>query len=214
MRVLFCGFFGIKDKHIKLYSDLWKCLGAKEVDVYKYNIMDAVSYSRWKTFRKSVLQHVNKEYDVAYVMSGGSLHLHNLYYHVNPVRYKSIIYDSGPYLPRAHQVERYIHNKFHLKLPYQSMINQIWKIEGANIPYENKLYLEQTHHPDIPKLVLYSQNDNLIDNGDIQDFIKNQRICKYYNFQNAEHVQLYKKYPEIYAQQINLFLKDVSIFYS
>jgi len=208
MKVLITGFFLMKPKHMVHYTQLWKYLGATEVDCYQYPVIDAVSYTRWKHIRET--RQEMQKYDVVFCMSGGSLYLHNLRHNAyNPIEYDKIVYDSGPFFPNAKQGEHYVNNTLNCTLPLQSVINFVWRLEGCTdsiLKQENTSYLDNTHHQDIPKLILTSDEDKVIIQSDIEDFVSKQTDCLHHRFKTGGHVQLYRKHPEEYQEMLHTFI--------
>lgn len=74
--------------------------------------------------------------------------------------------------------------------------------------------MDQTVLPS-PQLYLYSEEDELIGVKDVEEYIEhvkkklNVQYVDSYNFKDSQHVQHFRKYPDIYKKCINEFLNKV-----
>jgi hypothetical protein len=204
-RVIFTGFFGMTTNHAQKYINMWNKLGYS-VDFEPYTISDVLlGEPRYNKIQNNFVPK-NKHYDVAYCISGGSLHMKNLISAKNNFTIKKIIFDSGPYLFSTKHIEHYIHQMYFktYKPPLNGILTHFYKFNNSNIDKYNKEYYNTLLNP-IPKLILTCKNDKIIVNDFINDLKKSNNV-QYHEFEQGKHGNIYK-YNESYIDHIDNFMK-------
>ena len=205
-RILFTGFFGMKYKHASFYINMWKKLNC-EVDYIPYNILDVVVpkkyYNRITRISDSTKSDSTKykEYDYAYCISGGCLYLQHLTFNKN-ININNIIFDSGPFNYSASHLEHFIHNTYNLHfLPLNNSILKYWKFKNIDIDIINNHYSDNILYKNIPKLILTSKKDTIINNIYINNYINSHKVnnITHIEFENGKHANLYKYNKKLYT---------------
>ena len=207
--VLMCGFFGMKRRHAEIYKSMWESIGTK-VEIQGYEIHQAATYTGWKSVRKTA-RIGRAHYDAAFVMSGGSLHLHNLVHSDQGkelgLSYDRLIYDSGPYLPKASHANRYVSGQFGFPISVEGLVRAYWGWEGyVDDKEEIDRYLSTTHATSIPKLCLLSENDKLIDKQDVENVMTTTDSSHCVVFSEGKHADIYRHNKEQYLSSIDSFM--------
>lgn len=178
----------MQQKHAGIYIIMWKNLGA--------NVDNEI---RNKFIPKK--QH----YDIIYCISGGSLHMLNLLQAKNKFTYNKIIFDSGPYLYNTCQAENYL--KY---IPIEKILNVYY---GEKIKVVNKEYESVVLNLNVPKLILTSKTDTMIDQIYIKKYIKSSTNIKYIEFEKGSHANIYKtnkdEYTAIMFEALNNIKKNI-----
>ena len=178
-----------------------------KLDIIDYNIFDGITY----TGRKNIMNGKfadkisYKDYDMIHTFSGGCLVLYSLMQMKNKISYNKVIFDSGPFFPTPEQASNYICNIYGINNQNINniLINNIalfWKLEGINwkkglIDYNKWLYSINN------SLCLHSINDTLLDYKEINKWSLKTNT-KIVNFNNSEHVQLYRYEKDKYIENI------------
>ena len=201
--VCFIGFFGMKDKHVSKYVNLWNSLNAS-TDFYKYSAYkDILCSSNHKIIRES-FEPKKMHYDVVHCISGGSLYLHLLLTSKKTFTYSKIVYDSSPYTFDHKQTEIYAQQTFPITrfLPVKNILNTINGNVLSILKDEHKSNLYTPHN----KLVLTCKSDNTIDREFIRQFIHGSG-SQHVEFCKGSHANLYQPNKEEYTQSLNDFIK-------
>ena len=211
------GWFGGTMKLLNIYKQFYEKLGAKNVIIYKNDILQSITYSGWIKQQKNAPFWANQDIDTVAIFSGGVFPYYNFRIankHLNFMP-KKIIYDSGIFLPKPNQVTRYI--KEGIIQNYQHMINdetinqmiiQYWKSENYNWKKELPKFIDNINC-DASKIIINSIDDPFIVRSNLDDLIKNSTrgTIKEYLFEKSMHVQHYKYHKEEYTQIVNDFIK-------
>jgi hypothetical protein len=203
INVCFIGFFGMKDKHVSKYVNLWNTLNAS-TDFYKYSAYkDILRSSNHKVLRES-FEPKKMHYDIVHCISGGSLYLHLLLTSKKTFTYNKIIYDSGPYTFDHKQTENYAHQTFPITrlLPVKNILNAINGNVASQLKDEHKNNLYTPHK----KLVLTCKTDYTIDRKFVNQFIHGSGAHNI-EFNKGGHANLYQPNKEEYTQSLHDFIK-------
>ena len=206
-KVIFTGFFGMKHKHAEIYTNMWKNLGY-DINYEPYTISDVLLPHKNFTRIRNTFKPKYTHYDIAYCISGGCLHMHNLMSAKNNFTIDKVVFDSGPYLFSSNHIENYIHNTYFTKLykiPLTNSLDYIYEKNKVDLKEYNREYNTTLLSNEIPKLILTSKNDNIIVRPFINSLIKNN--IQHHEFEKGKHANLYK-YNKDYVDIINNFIKN------
>lgn len=203
-KVLFAGFFGMQKKHTIRYIDLWKKLGSNVVDHEPYELQDIFRVNAYPIIREKFCSR-QPHYDIVYCISGGSLHMLNLIKAKNSFTFDRIVFDSGPYQFSVRQAENYAQQLFPWTkmLPMYSALNMAYK--KCTIPL-NKEHRDFFLNVNVPKLILTSKTDLIIDSQFIAEYTKSQSNCTHIQFATGAHANIYKTNQDEYENAIFKFL--------
>ena len=196
-QILFIGFFGMQQKHAGIYINMWKNLGAN-VDNEVYRINDTFNIYKHHKIRNKFIPK-KQHYDIIYCISGGSLHMLNLLQAKNKFTYNKIIFDSGPYLYDTCQAENYLKQMYPTTLKYIPIEKILNVYYGEKIKVVNKEYESVVLNLNVPKLILTSKTDTMIDQIYIKNYIKSSTNIKHIEFEKGSHANIYKTNKDEYT---------------
>jgi len=210
MRILLIPFFNAKSKYVNVYKNMYKKMYKKsKIDVVNYSLFNAINFTGWNRIKDGCYnKYLNyNSYDLIHTFSGGNFVLHNLINNNNSLILNSnkIIFDSSPFFATSKQTSKYICNTLNINNNFidsnlQSLISTYWSLEKYDKEYEVDMYnnwLNATRN----SLCLLPENDPLLEYKDIELWSdKTNSEIVYFN--DSNHVQLYRKHPEKYMQNI------------
>jgi hypothetical protein len=210
MRILIVPFFNAKSKYINVYKNMYKKIYKNsKIDVINYSVLKAINFTGWKKINNGCYnKYLNyNEYDLIHAFSGGSLVLYNLINNNQSLILNSnkIIFDSGPFFPTPMQTSNYICNVLDINNNYidynlQSVVSSYWKLEGYD--WENELFKYNNWlNKNNNSLCLLPENDPLLEYNEIELW-SDKTNSEIVLFEDADHVQLYRKNPDKYIQNI------------
>lgn len=251
--VIIYGWFNAPRNHLKKYKDLYTKIGfcADNVYVFETNAFYYMNYLKWMEHQSIItLQHKTKSLQklyqvqptVVHICSGGIFNYYNSYcalhkeYGEHKWRPKSIVYDSGIFLPRSDMVVKYFLNHIgcydkHEMLLLEKVIQCIWFLQGGTPTvlkkHENAIRglllgndidgssgsdQEKKHHHQ-PTLFLNGEHDymrgfNRFNNLGNQ---KNNDRFESFTFKKSQHMRLLYDHPDLYMKVIDGFLKKHKI---
>jgi hypothetical protein len=211
-KVIFTGFFGMKQKHAEIYISMWKKIGYG-VSYEPYSTTDVLlAGNKFKEIRNN-FKPQHKHYDAAYCISGGCLHMHNLICAKNNFTIDKVIFDSGPYLFNSKHIDNYIHktyfNKYNQTIPFEKMLTNMYEMRKIYLESYNKEYYNTLLNKDLPKLILLGKEDNIIYRPFVTELINNSHHNNivHHEFEKGNHANLYKYNREDYIDIVNNFCK-------
>ena len=203
--VLFTGFFGMTAKHAGAYIRMWEKLGHK-VDYQPYTHADVLlAGGRFEKIRSNVRLNA-KHYDVAYCISGGSLHMHNLLMG-SGARVDRVIFDSGPYLFSSKHIEHYVQATTGVNVPLYGIIHNFYQVRGLDLEEYNKEFRQTLLARELPKLILTGQKDKVIVRPFVEDLIKDNGEIYHHDFVKGSHANLLRHNEDEYIALVETWLK-------
>lgn len=210
MRILIVPFFNAKSKYINVYKNMYKKIYKNsKIDVINYSVFNAINFTGWEKIKNGCYnKYLNYyEYDLIHTFSGGSLVLYNLINNNKSLILNSnkIIFDSGPFFPTPAQTSNYICsilniNNIYIDYNLQSVISSYWKLEGYN--WENELFKYNNWiNKNNNSLCLLPKNDPLLEYNEIELW-SDKTNSEIVLFNDSKHVQLYRKNPDKYIQNV------------
>ena len=218
--LLLIGFQGSKPKHLKLYKNMYKELGFKNIDIVCPNYLENYDVRKVQPLAKNIYnQIIDKESTVIHCMSGA---MYPLSYTIKYLLWKqelnrvdSLILDSAPVLPSHESLINAFTKHNNIKYSKQ-LVDLSFRLYYRFIFLEMETwandfnFLMNAKQFNTPKLFIHSKNDMIapVDyiNSIIHNHIKYGNVTEQLLLEDSPHVRHICSNPILYKQKISDFI--------
>ena len=206
-QALVFGWFGAKTSTLRRYSALYsKLLQTDRVLTLPTTILRATTWTGWKLDRSAAQQYPPGYFEdvrVVHLCSGGVFPFHNVRTVREDLQPHSVVYDSGPFLPRASHVAHYATKALSVPFSIESAVAKFWTTEGFTM--DDAPVVE--HLRAQPLLLLNSEADDIVPRCGLQPVLAPKGApVTMKTWPDSLHAQHYRTYTTEYEDAVRTFL--------
>ena len=219
-KALIFGWLGGHKRYLRKYAPLYEralgLAGPEEV-LLRPTVYATLTWSGWLRIRDEAAQYPEgyfAQVDAVHLFSGGVFAFHN-FCRVRPdLRPRSVVYDSGPFLPNPGHVDHFVRDTLGLPawVPVGDLCRALWQWEGldsAAILAEETALVAQLRAQ--PLLLLNSRSDSAIppDAAAVVTSAPGAAV-RVHTWPQSKHVQHYRTFPSEYEAVLTEHYKEAT----